>query len=221
MNSINTCIPYSSLLLKGAGITLAAWVLASIGSLLLGTLCGIMSSRAVASPALVYPIKIYTFIAKGIPAYVQILIAYFVLPSLLGITVSGFFAATGALIFCSGGYVTEIIRTGINNIPSGQWEACFVLGYSKWHTLKRIIAPQVIRLILPLLLGESEQLLKSTSLLATIGVTELTRAGMNIISRELNPFSVYLLIACIYLAFAAIINLLIFIAQKKVSYGHN
>jgi len=221
MNSIDILIPYASLLLKGSGITLAAWILASIGSLLLGSICGIASSRACSLPAFSYPIRLYTFIAKGIPAYVQILIAYFVLPSLLGITVSGFIAATGALIFCSGGYVTEIVRTGINSIPSGQWDACFVLGYSKWHALKRVIAPQVIRLILPILLGESEQLLKSTSLLATIGVTELTRAGMNIISRELNPLSVYLLIACIYLLFAAIINILIILAQKRMRYGNN
>lgn len=218
---MNTLLPYAPLLLKGSAVTLATWTIASIGSLFLGSLCGVASCRIFTTPLVVYSIKTYTFIAKGIPAYVQILIAYFVIPSLLGSNVSGFFAATVALIFCSGGYVTEIIRAGIESIPHGQWEACYVLGYSKVQTLTRVIAPQVIRLIMPILLGECEQLLKSTSLLATIGVTELTRAGMNIISRELNPISVYLLIALIYLFFAAGINFFIILAQKRMRYGNN
>lgn len=178
---------------------------------------GTLSCNRISSPTQSKIIRFYTFIAKGVPAYVQILIAYFVLPALIGIQIPGFFAACGALAFCSSGYVTEIIRSGINALPRGQWDACVVLGYSPAAALKRIIFPQLLRNTLPALMGELEQLLKSTSLFATIGVTELTRSGMNIISRELNPIPVYLTIAGIYLLFSALIQY--FVIAREKQYG--
>jgi polar amino acid transport system permease protein len=142
-----------------------------------------------------------------------------VLPSVLHIQISGFVAATAALAICSSGYVIEIVRSGLNAIPKGQWDAAFVLGYSTYATVRRIIVPQLFRTILPALIGELEQLLKSSSLLATIGVTELTRVGMNIISREMNPLPVYGTIACIYLIFSALLTLLMLAAEKRGRYG--
>jgi His/Glu/Gln/Arg/opine family amino acid ABC transporter permease subunit len=212
-------LTYLPLLLQGAGITIAAWFLAGALSLCLGICIGIMICRSLASAQLTSVVRIYTFIAKGIPAYVQILIAYFVLPAALGITIPSFIAATCALAFCSSGYVTEIVRSGINALPRGQWDACLALGYPLRATLTRIILPQTVRNILPTLFGELEQLLKSTSLLATIGVMELTRAGMNIISRELNPLPVYLAIACIYLLFSALLQLIIIYTERRMQYG--
>ena len=211
---------YIPLLLKGVGITVAAWIITSSVSLLIGSIFGILSCRNIKSKSIwIVFIRIYTFIAKGIPAYVQILIAYFLIPALLGINIPGFIAACGALAFCSSGYTTEIIRSGINAVPIGQWEACKALGYSTFSALKRIILPQTFKNITPALFGEFEQLLKSTSLLATIGITELTRTGMNIISRELNPVPVYLTIACIYLIFAAFVNLAVIYFERRLRYG--
>lgn len=213
-------LSYMPLLMQGAAITVAAWLVAGLLSFCLGSFFGILSCRYLARPYVSSMIRIYTFIAKGIPAYVQILIAYFVIPSLLGIAVSGFAAACGALAFCSSGYVTEIIRSGINAIPWGQWDACQALGYPLGSTLRRIILPQTFAQILPSLFGEFEQLLKSTSLLAAIGVTELTRAGMNIISRELNPLPVYISIAIIYLLFSAILQGIMIYTEKRNRYGY-
>jgi His/Glu/Gln/Arg/opine family amino acid ABC transporter permease subunit len=213
-------INYIPLFMSGASVTLAAWLLAGSLSIVLGGFLGIISSHYIGSTKVINIVKIYTFITKGIPAYVQILIAYFVIPSLLGITISGFVAASLALALCSSGYVTEIIRSSINAIAKGQWDACFVLGYPLRATIQRIIAPQTLRIALPALIGELESLLKSTSLLATIGVTEVTRVGMNIISRELNPLPVYCLIACIYLGFSALLNLVIMYAKKRGRYGY-
>ncbi len=206
---------YTPLLIKGTCITLAAWILASIVSLIIGIFLGIMSCQYFNFIKFTRFTKLYTFIAKGIPAYVYILIAYFVIPSIIGINISGFIAASMALAFSSSGYMTEIIRSGINTVPYGQWSACFTLGYPLSATLSRIIGPQALRAILPTLIGELEQLLKSTSLLATIGVTELTRTGMNIISRELNPIPIYGIIACIYLFFSAILYALKFLLERR------
>jgi His/Glu/Gln/Arg/opine family amino acid ABC transporter permease subunit len=217
--SIMNLLIYAPLLAKGTLVTLASWLSAAIISLLIGTGMGIISCRYFARTRLIMAIRCYTFIAKGVPAYVQILIAYFVIPAMLGIHVSGFVAAVGALAFCSSGYVTEIIRSGINTIAREQWDACVALGYPLKATLRRIILPQIFRNVLPTLLGEMEQLLKSTALLAAIGVTELTRSGMNIISRELNPIPIYLIIAAIYLVFAAIVALVVIYYERK-TYGY-
>lgn len=213
-------ISYFTLLLQGAAMTVAAWATAAIISLSIGTIMGIISCRYLTSPVITQITQLYTFIAKGIPAYVQILIAYFVLPSLIGINVPSFVAATCALGFCSSGYVTEIVRSGINTIPKGQWDACTVLGYSLQSTLTNIILPQTVANILPTLIGELEQILKSTSLLATIGVLEITRAGMNIISRELNPIPVYLIIAGTYLIFSLITRCISSRLEKRFNYGY-
>jgi His/Glu/Gln/Arg/opine family amino acid ABC transporter permease subunit len=210
---------YIPLLAQGVGITLAAWLCAAFVSLCIGTILGIASSRALTNATSYRLIKMYTFIAKGIPAYVQILIAYFLIPALTGINMPGFVAACSALAFCSSGYVTEIIRAGINAVPQGQWLACTALGYPLRAKLQRIIVPQAFKTIAPALFGEGEQLLKSTSLLATIGIAELTRTGMNIISRELNPVPVYLALAAVYLVFSALLNFLLIYAEKRILYG--
>lgn len=207
-------VGYIPLFAKGTLITCCAWIVAGTISLITGIFIGIVSCNSLTTPTRSKVVRLYTFIAKGIPAYVQILIAYFVIPAALGINVPGFFAATCALAFCSSGYMTEIIRAGINTIPTGQWDASYVLGYSLEKTLVRIILPQAFHNSLPSMVGEFEQLLKSTSLLAAVGITELTRTGMNIISRELNPIPIYCLIAIIYLMYSALLQIIITIIKK-------
>lgn len=211
--------PYFSLLIQGTLMTAAAWICAALGSLTIGILLGILSCNQLNLSKTQIIVRTFVFIAKAVPAYVQILMAYFVLPSILNIDISSFTAGIIALIICSSGYVTEIIRSGINTISANQWDAAFVLGYSKYQTLRRIIIPQALPNIFPTLIGEMEQLLKSTSLLATIGVTELTRTAMNIISRELIPIPIYLTIACIYILFSAILQTIL-IVQERYSYDY-
>lgn len=212
-------IRYTSPLLNGITVTLGVWIITACVSLLIGTTLAIVSNNYLGYSKIAAAIRVYTFVAKGIPAYVQILIAYFIIPSLIGLNIPTIIAAGGALAFCSSGYITEIIRSGINAIPTGQWDACKTLGYPLAAQLRRIILPQAFKNIGPALFGEFEQLLKSTSLLATIGITELTRTGMNIISRELNPIPVYLTIAGIYLLFSALLNLFNIYIERRLSYG--
>ena len=197
-------IKYSGIVLQGTLITLCAWLIAGCFSLIFGLSLGVLSSDVFSFFKLKKVIKVYTFVAKGIPAYVQILIAYYVIPACLGIQLSAFVCAVFALVFCSAGYTTEMVRGAINAVPQGQWEAARVLGYSSIATIRFIVLPQAFKIIFPALCGEGEQLLKTTSLLATIGIAELTHAAGNIISRELNPISVYSLVAVIYLLFSAL-----------------
>lgn len=215
---MNFLIPYIPILLQGIAVTIAAWLIASTLSLAIGSLLGMISSNYLTSPLAKRTIRAYCFIAKGIPAYVLILIAYFVIPALTAISIPGFIAAVGALAFSSSGYVTEMVRGGINSISRGQWDAAYVLGYTIPQTLYRIVVPQAFKTMLPSLFGEAEQLLKSTSLLATIGITELTRTGINIISRELNPIPIYVTIAGIYLLISGIIQCVQWASERELKY---
>ncbi len=199
MGFIMNIIGYIPLLLQGFAGTVFSWFFATLISFFLGSCIGFLTSNFFQKTPFKRFLGVYIFIARGVPVYLQILIFYYVIPSFFAIHVAPFYAATAALAFCSSGYVAEIIRAGFNAVDSGQWQAAFVLGYSMRQALVRIIIPQVLHIVSPALFGEIEQLLKSTSMISTIGVVEITRVGLNIISRELNPIPVYCSIACIYL----------------------
>lgn len=216
MNLLST---YAIPIINGMSVTFLSFIITGLISLFIGIILGTISSNYIKNNYLKALIKLYVFIAKGIPAYVQILIAYFILPLVFSIELPSFMAACGALAFSSSGYTTEIIRSGINAVPRGQWDACNTLGYSFLAMIKRIILPQAFKNITPALFGEFEQLLKSTSLFATIGITELTRTGQNIISRDLNPIPVYLGIAIIYLLFSLIFQVLLLYIEKGFKYA--
>jgi len=116
--------------------------------------------------------------------------------------------------------VTEIIRGGINAIPIGQWEAAETLGYSSYQTIRLIILPQVVRIILPALANELEALLKSTAILSTIGLMELTKVGTTIVARYMIPVSTYLLVAIIYLLMSLVLKGMVRSLEQYIQ-GHD
>ena len=209
------------LLLKGLGLTLQIFFLASFFSLILGGALGSLMCRRLRNVRIAPVLEIFTFILRAVPVYVQILIAYFVIPDLLGVQCEAFTAALMSLGLCSAGYTAQIVRGGLNAIPKEQWEAAYTLGYSVMDSLRYIIFPQVIRNVLPSLTGELDALLKSTAILASIGLLELTRMGMNIVSRTMNPLPVYLAVALFYVGISAALNLLSRTLEKRLRYVNN
>ncbi len=200
--SINRYVP---LFASGLFMTLFIWMCAALISCGIGLLLGIASSNRMRFIWISRCIYGYVFILRAIPAYVQVLIVYFVLPEILSINLSAPLAAIIALGFCSSAYTAEIIRSGINAIPAGQWEAAQVTGFNRLQTLQFIVLPQVMTIIVPMLANELESLLKSTAIVSTIGVVELTRTGSNIIARYFNPIPIYLAVACLYVLLSACI----------------
>lgn len=219
MDSILSYIVQNAPLLgQGAVMTLQLWGLSTCLSLGVGILFGILNSERVWIPGVSPAISIITFILRAIPFYVQLLIVYFVMPAAFGISLSAFAAGVIALGFCSASYTCNIVRAGINSIATGQWEACYVLGFSKWHALQFVILPQMIRIMLPTLINELESILKSTSIISAIGVLELTRMGMNIVSREMNPIPIYCSIALVYLFFSCLLFCAAKLVESKFDY---
>ena len=208
------CLP---LLLKGLELTLAILAASGVISFLLGTIFGILLSDRLKIAGLSKCIEAIAFIYRAVPFYVQLLIVYFVLPDLLGCNLGPFAASIIALGGCSAGYIGQAVRSGINAVPDLQWESGFVLGLPRIKTLRYIILPQALRLILPNLCNEFDAMLKSTSIASSIGLLELTRASMNLVSREMEPVPIYLMTAFFYLVISLGINTLMRLLERRLS----
>ena len=192
-------IEYVPILLKGVWFTLQIATLSLAIGFAFGLIFGVLTCNRLKISIVSTVINLFVLFIRGTPVYVQILITYFALPELIGINLSPFIAGVLALGVNSTAYVTEIIKCGINTIGQGQWDAAYVLGYSKYKTLKYIIIPQMLKNVLPILTNESVSLIKETCLLSSIGVLELTKTGKNIIAYQMNPITIWPLVAVLYL----------------------
>lgn len=213
--SVKNALP---LLIQGAAMTLFLWVAALVIAISLGTVLGILRCKRLRISTLSTFLDTITFLLRAIPFYVQLLMAYFVLPELVGVNISATTAGIFSLGICSAAYISQIIRGGINAIDVGQWQAAYVLGYTSCDTVRYVILPQVVRIIIPSLSGELDQLLKSTSIISAIGVLELTGAAKNVIARELNPLTMYIVISVVYVMIAFVFNSLTSCVERKLSY---
>lgn len=156
--------------------------------------------------------SLYVEIVRGIPLLVQLIMWYFVFPSLVqkfgSFTGIAFLAnwhasaipmAIVGMTFCYGAYMSEIIRAGIQSIPKGQMEASRSLGMSYVQSMRHIILPQAIRVVLPPVGNEFVSLLKDSSLVSVVAVADLTRRGELYMSAHFDPIQVWLMVALLYL----------------------
>lgn len=195
------------LLGRGFGMTLQLWVAAGLISLVFGSVVGILRAQKMRQKLLTPLLDAITAVFCGVPFYVQLLIAYFVVPELLGgVAISPFVASTVSLGLCSAAYVSQIIKSGLDAIPVGEWEAAYVFGYTRLQSLRYLMLGRAFGFIMPALRGEFDQLLKSTSVISTIGMLELTNAARNIVERDLQPLPIYCAVAGIYLLMSITFN---------------
>lgn len=206
------------LLLKGTLMTLQVLLGSALLSFSLGTVMGILSCKRLKIPMISPIIEGVAFVYRAIPFYVQLLIVYFVLPDLMGFNLEPFSASVISLGMCSAGYVSQIVRGGLNAVPPAQWEAAEALGYNTPHCLRYIVLPQMLKAVLPAFNNELDALLKSTAVVSSIGMLELTRMGMNLVSREMEPVPIYLTVALFYLCMSALLNGLARKLEQRISY---
>ncbi|KRE28043.1 amino acid ABC transporter permease [Mycobacterium sp. Soil538] len=145
-----------------------------------------LSSNIVASNVA----RFYISVIRGTPLLVQLFIVFFALPQ-FGVKIDPFPAAVIALSLNVGGYAAEIIRSAIQSIPKGQWEAAQTIGLDYTATLRRIVLPQAARVAVPPLSNTLISLVKDTSLASTILVTELLRQAQIIAAPTFEFFALY------------------------------
>jgi len=207
------------LLLSGAFNTIFVSCCALCIGLCGGTLFGLLSCANYKSWWSI-PINAYVLVIRGTPVTLQLLLIYFAVPAAIGINFSPLVAGIITLGINSIAYVTEIIRGGINAINRGQWDASYVLGLGTIDTIKVIILPQVLFIVLSPLTNETMALLKETSIVSIIGLLELTRVGMNISARTLDPISTYCVIAVIYLFMTTAVSYGSKMLEGRLGYGY-
>ncbi len=158
---------------------------------------------------------IYVEVIRGIPLLVQIFYIYYALGKFLKIP--DITSAVIAMAICYGAYLGEIFRAGIQSIPKGQMEAALALGMSRNQAMWKIILPQTIRVVLPPVGNEFIALLKDSSLVSILAVSDLLRRGREFASKTFYYFETYTMVALVYLVLTLFFSRLVAIMEKRLN----
>jgi len=200
-------------ILEGVIVTIkiSLWSLAI--ALALGLIIGLM--RISSNPALKKLSVVYIEIIRGTPLLVQIFIVYFFIGTVLDL--ERFTAGVIALSVFTAAYVAEIVRSGIQSIPKGQMEAARSLGMNYPKAMIYVILPQAFKQTLPPLAGQFINLIKDSSLVSVISITDLTKAGREVVSGSFAPFEVWFTVAALYLILTSSLSWAIQALEKKLA----
>jgi len=138
----------------------------------------------------------YIAVIRGTPLLVQIFIFYFIIATIFNI--ERFYAGATSLGLFYGAYIAEVLRGAIQSIDKGQTEAAKSLGMNYVQTMANIVMPQAFKRALPALVGEMIALVKDSSLVSVISITDLTKVGREIVANTFSPFETWLVVAMIY-----------------------
>jgi len=214
-------------------------VFTSFGFILLVSLVGGLGR--ISKVKVIYGLaSLYVEIVRGIPLLVQLLFIWFALPQvfdmlggivmelspslekagqwLIDLRLSPFTAAVAGLTVCYGAYGSEIFRAGISSIHHGQMEAARSLGMTYVQAMRYVILPQAIRVILPPIGNEFVALLKDSTLVSVLAVSDMTRRGREYMARTFQSFETWILIALCYLVLTLFSSRLVGFVESKSTF---
>ena len=215
MNLDFSIIPrYIPMLLQGAWTTLVL----TAGAVGLGIVLGLIA--ALMKMCRFLPLRwlanVYIELVRGTPQLVKLFLLFYVLPQLIGVNIPEYFAAILALGINSGAYVAEIVRAGIQAVDYGQTEGAYSLGMKPGLTMRYIILPQAVKNILPALGNEFIALLKSSSIVSVIGMTDLMRKSDIIRSITYRSFEPLLTVALMYFIMTFTLSKLLNVYERRL-----
>ena len=161
--------------------------------------------------------SVYVSLFRGTPMVVQLLVFYYVLLPIIGVHITGVQVAMVVFGLNSGAYISEIMRSGIQSVDSGQLEAGRAVGLSFGVTMVKIVIPQAVKNILPTLGYEFISLIKETSVVSFVGAADLYVAFSYIGSNSYEFMVPYLVMAMIYIVLVLIISLLIKLLERSLN----
>ncbi|MFT8390006.1 MAG: ectoine/hydroxyectoine ABC transporter permease subunit EhuD [Sporolactobacillus sp.] len=201
-------------LLKAAEVTLEATVAGFFVAAILGMLWTILRRSSVLIVRL--PVNALVDFVRSTPLLVQLYFVFFVFPT-FGVTLSPFTAGVFGLGLHYSTYLTEVYRSGINSVPKGQWEAGKALNFSKWDMWVRLILPQAIPPILPMLGNYFIVMFKETPLLSAISLVEMVQAARIIGSGSFRYVEPFTIVGLIFLVFSYPASLIFQYIGKRVA----
>ena len=198
-----------TLLLASAGLVLAMPV-------------GLALGLARVSPMrwLRWPVTALVYCVRGVPLLMVIFWAYFFLPSVTGVKTGQFSTMLLALVLFVGVYLAEIVRAGIQAIPTGQLQAAQALGMSRWQSMRYVVLPQALRYMLPSLVNQFVSTIKETSLGYIIGLAELSQIATQINTMVfIMPMQIYLILGLTYFLLCFGLSRLAFYLERRLATG--
>lgn len=181
-------------LIAAAGVTLQI-TFASFGvALLVGVIVGTIRSRSTVFAA---PLAFYVEFFRGTPLLVQLFFIYYGLAQ-VGVVMPAFVAAVVGLGLNGGAYVSEIVRGALSGIEKGQYDAAHALGMNWLGTIVWVVMPQALRIATPPLVNSFSSMLKDTSLVSLLAITEMMNIANQIYSRTFRAFEIFAVVALMY-----------------------
>jgi polar amino acid transport system permease protein len=210
----------------GIGVTIKVTLISFVFILVVGLLGGL--GRLSKSRIMYASASLYVELVRGIPLLVQLIWWYYAFPVVLqnigrGLNM-GFLAnfqadaqamAILGLTICYGAYMSEIYRAGIQSIPKGQMEAARSLGMNYIQSMRLVVLPQAIRVIMPPVGNEFITLLKDSSLVSAVAVADMTRRGREFMSTNFNPIQTWMMVALLYLVLTVFAARIVSFIEKR------
>ena len=212
--SLNYISQILTSLLDGTKLTLSLFFWTLIGSLPLGILVSI--GLIGKFKPLKWFLDLYVWLMRGTPLLLQLIFVFYGLP-IIGIVFPRYEAAIFAFILNYGAYFAEIFRGGFQSIDPGQYEGAKVLRLSYFQTLRKIVIPQVVKIVIPSIGNEVINLVKDSSLVYVIGLGDLLRAGNVATARDVTLVPL-LMVGVIYLILIGICTFLLRKVENRYSY---
>ncbi|MCY6379369.1 ABC transporter permease [Hoeflea prorocentri] len=217
--------------LKTTTISLLSSVPLTVSLVAISLACGLVlaiiltTARMLGPAPIVWFVKSYIFVFRGTPLLVQIFLIYYGLGQFEAVRGSvfwvvlrePFWCASLALMLNTAAYTTEIIRGGIQAVPSGQIEAARACGMSNLTLVRRILAPIALRQALPIYGSEVILMIKATSLASVITILEVTGVAHKIISASYRPVEVFMCAGAIYLSLNFLVTRAVSAFEKKLN----
>ncbi|MCY1361596.1 L-cystine transport system permease protein YecS [compost metagenome] len=183
--------------LGGAALTVLLSSGSGIASAVLGLAWGI--GLAMARGWLKRALTLGLAFLRAIPVLMLIFWTYFLLPFALGVSVPGVLSVMCALSLVGGAYLAHAVHAGIRGIGAGQWAAGLSLGLTRWGTLRHVVLPQALRMMLPSFVNQWVTLVKDSSLAYVVGVGELSFVASQVNARTMvYPAEIFVLVGAIY-----------------------
>lgn len=202
-------------LLSGLKMTFGVFALTLIGSVPLGILVALALKSDIY--LLRWVTNAYIWVMRGTPLLLQILFVYYGFSLAHIVTLPRFEAAVVTFILNYAAYFAEIFRGGLQSVPQGQYDGAKVLGLTRWQTMRKIVLPQVVKIVMPSVGNEVVTLVKDSSLVYVIGLGDLMRAGNIAASRDVTLMP-YLLVGLLYLLLTALATVIQRRVETKMNY---
>lgn len=191
------------ILLPGLTITIPLTAVSFLLALLIAVVAALIQFAHV--KLLTPPVRFYIWVIRGTPLLVQLFVVFYGLPN-IGIVLEPFPAAVMVFSINEGAYMAETVRSALEAVPAGQFEAGQCVGMSYFQIMRRIVLPQALRTAFPPLSNSLIAMMKDTSLAANITVAEMFMTTQRIAAVNFEYLALYLEVAFIYLMFSTILT---------------